>query len=1469
MKSMAIAIVLGVLAAMVAPATLSLAAEAAGEPPAFRPPAVPLVAHDPYFSIWSCADRLTDDNTRHWTRKEHPLTSLIRVDGQTFRLMGLDPKDVPPMEQVGLQVLPTRTIYQFKTNQVLVKLTFMTPALPDDLDILSRPVTYLSWDVAAIDGREHEVSVYFAASGVITVNTPEQRVTWSRVEPPGLLALRIGSADQPVLQKRGDDMRIDWGYAYLAAKSEWGKLAGGSFQASVAAFKADGSVLPGDEPPQPRAANDNTPVISAVLQLGKVGAQAVSRCLMLAYDDIYSINYFGQQLRPYWRRNGADATALLQNADRDYPSLQKRCEAFDDELMADLAKVGGAKYAQICALAYRQCLAGNKLAADANGQPMLFPKENTSNGCIATVDVIYPMAPQFLLLSPTLAKASLVTVLGYAANPRWKWPFAPHDLGTYPQSTGQVYGGGERTEENQMPVEESGNMILLVAAIARIDGNADFASQYWPLLTKWVQYLEVKGFDPENQLCTDDFAGHLAHNANLSIKAIEAIAAYGMLCDMRGDKVNAARYAKLSRELAAKWVPAADETDHYRLAFDRVNTWSQKYYLVWDKILGLDVFPSEVARKEMAYYRKVMKPYGLPLDSRQPYTKTDWELWTATLARNDQDFQAIVSAIDEFLNKTPDRVPFSDFYFTHTGRHAGMHARPVIGGVFMKMLSDAPTWKKWASRDKTVLGKWAELPIPPEIEEVVPTSERRPQNWRYTTQTPPGNWHNTDFNDSSWKQARGGFGTQGTPGSAVRTVWNSSDIWLRRPFNMPPGNFADLRLMVHHDEDAEIHINGVLAAKCGGYVASYEPVAMTAAARAALRPGANLLAVHCQQTQGGQYIDVGLVEVVPVTRQAATISIDAGKPGQPISKYVYGQFIEHLGRCIYGGIWAEMLQDRKFFFAPGQKESPWKVIGPADAIAMVRQGAFVGEHTPKITLPGDQSCGIAHAGLGLVAGKRYVGRIWLAGSGNITPVSVSLVWGDGADDRQTVKIDNVADSYAKTPLQFTAAATTDDGRLEISAAGKGALSIGTLSLMPADNIQGMRPDTLELLKQLDSPVYRWPGGNFVSGYNWRDGIGDPDRRPPRKNPAWQGIEHNDFGLDEFMVFCNLLKTDPYIAVNSGLGDASSAAEEVQYANAAPDTPLGQLRARNGHPQPYNVKFWSIGNEMYGNWQLGHMPLENYQQKHNEFAVAMRKADPSIKLIAVGAVGQWSEGMMKNCVDHMDLVSEHFYVQEKPSLRAHVRQIPDNIRRIAEAHRKYRKDFDSLKGKDIRIALDEWNYWYGPHAFGELGTRYFLKDGLGIAAGIHEYARNSDIMYMANYAQTVNVIGCIKTSKTAAAFETTGLALKLYRQHFGVLPLATSTTGSIDAMAALSDDRKTLTLGIVNPSMAPADISLNLLGVKITGSGQRYQIAGNDPMVYNDPGKPDKVTIEEATVQGISDKITVAPCSVTLLALRVQ
>ena len=833
---------------------------------ALTPPAVPLVACDPYFSVWSFTDRLTDDFTRHWTGTPQALISLVRIDGKPYRLMGIDPADVPALPQRRLEVRPTQTIYEFVGAGVRITLTFTTPMIPYDLELLSRLVTYLTWKVESVDGLTHKVELYFDNTAELVVNTSDQKVDWIRQDQPGLRVLRFGSVDQMILARSGDNLRIDWGYLYTAAPEEQVQrcvVANSSLTRQM--FAKSGEIPETMDRRKPRPARDAWPVAAFRFKPMTVAPyHSEERWLMLAYDDLYSIQYMGQNLRPYGRRNGWTAKDLLEASLREYASIRQRCDSFDWELMNDLRRVGGERYARLAALAYRQAFAANKFVADTHGQPLAFCKECFSNGCIGTVDVIYPMSPLFLLFGPSLTKAMLVPILNYADSPRWRFPFAPHDLGQYPLANGQVYGGGERSEQNQMPVEETGNLLILLAALAHMEGNADFAAQYWPLVRRWAEYLKQKGFDPENQLCTDDFAGHLAHNANLSIKAICGLAAFAKLAEMHGDQALAREYRELAHRYAQQWVQAADDGDHFRLAFDRPGTWSQKYNMVWDAILGFHLWPQEVKEKEMRYYRRIQNRYGLPLDNRALYTKLDWILWTATLTQRQEDFEALLDPVYDFLNDTPDRVPMTDWYWTHNGRRRGFQARPVVGGVFLRMLYEPEIWKKYASRDQTRAAGWAPLPKPPKVVVLLPTAEEQSVVWRYTTQKPGSGWNTIDFDDRSWKEGPAGFGVPDTPGAKVRTLWNTSDIWIRRTFSLrsvPP--LDSLRLRIHHDEDAEVYLNGVLAARLTGYTVRYIQIPIRPQAVRALRQGTNLIAIHCHQTGGGQYIDAGLVQVIP------------------------------------------------------------------------------------------------------------------------------------------------------------------------------------------------------------------------------------------------------------------------------------------------------------------------------------------------------------------------------------------------------------------------------------------------------------------------------------------------------------------------------------------------------------------------------------------------------------------------------
>ncbi|HEY3705101.1 MAG TPA: DUF4965 domain-containing protein [Terracidiphilus sp.] len=661
-----------------------------------RPPAVPLIAYDPYFSVWSAADHLTDRNTTHWTGKHQPLFGLLRIDGKPYRFMGEDPREVPAMQQTSLRVTPLHTIYEFTAAGVKLTAEFFTPSLPQNLDILSRPVTYLT--LTASSDAPHDVSALIDVDPVIAVNTPDQAVTWGRSRAQGLTVLNVGSQDQRVLNRAGDDLRIDWGYFHLAAPDASNAQLVASHDA-MDSFVKSGTLPAADQMDMPRAPRNEAAHLAVLLPLGQVSSP-VSRHVLLAYTEDFAIEYLNRRLRPYWQRNDDTVESMLAASERDYTSLQQQGARFDEDLTADLLKAGGPAYTQLAILAYRQTLAAHGFAADFDGTPMLFPKENFSNGCISTVDVLYPSGPFFLFFNPALLQAQLKPVMEYAALPRWRFPFAPHDLGTYPLANGQVYGGGERTEDDQMPVEESGNLLILVTAMEHELGNWDFARQYWPQFQKWAEYLRTQGLDPARQLSTDDFAGHLAHNANLSIKAIEGLAAFAEMARGLGHSDVADDYTRAAKDMAGKWQSMAIDGDHYKLAFDNPGTWSQKYNLVWDQILGLNLFPAKVRQTEIAFYLKHINRYGLPLDNRRDYTKLDWETWTATLADNPADWNALMDPIGRWINEGPSRVPLTDWYDTQTGKQESFQARSVVGGVYIKVLADKALTQKWSKADR-------------------------------------------------------------------------------------------------------------------------------------------------------------------------------------------------------------------------------------------------------------------------------------------------------------------------------------------------------------------------------------------------------------------------------------------------------------------------------------------------------------------------------------------------------------------------------------------------------------------------------------------------------------------------------------------------------------------------------------------------------------------------------------------------
>lgn len=650
----------------------------------------------------------------------------------------------------------------------------------------------------------------------------------------------------------------------------------------------------------------------------------------------------------------------------------------------------------------------------------------------------------------------------------------------------------------------------------------------------------------------------------------------------------------------------------------------------------------------------------------------------------------------------------------------------------------------------------------------------------------------------------------------------------------------------------------------------------------------------------------------PLPSQPVVATVDAAKTGPPISPYIYGQFIEHAGELIYRGLWSEMLEDRKFYFAvmskpPEEINVPprgeggfgggrrrgigpgrWNPIGPVASVIMDTNQPFAGDHTPLINLAGSEPRGICQTGVSFTEDVTYTGRIQLAGDPT-AKVSINIVWGTNADAvRQTVSLGAPSAEYKKLTFSFKAE-HSGVAQFEIVGTGIGSFHVGAVSLMPADNLEGFKPDAIAALKSLHSGVYRFPGGNFVSAHEWRDAIGDPDKRPPTWDPVRRGPQPNDIGTDEFMTLCKLLDVEPYITVNAGTGDAWSAAQYVEYANGDVTTPMGKQRAANGHPEPYKVKFWGIGNEMWGNtYQYGAMRPNQYAFKHNQFAKAMRKVDPTIVLLASGAMpdtmigakeslsfgtnlvpayfspADWTGMLFSNCFNNFEYISEHYYNYGNTHFSlAEARQVPNDpnepitdwMRRGAnhvrikyEQYKDYERLLPQLAAQPKPIAISEWAY---------TGGKYPAYPA--IAWIFQEMFRHSDIIHMGNYTFATSLITRSGTNTTLNA---NGLVFKIYGNHFGSTPVAVtgnspqpkptdppggeqpvvnagSDTFPLDVCAAWTSDRRALTVAVLNPTDTEQSLKLNIAGAALSGKGTLWRLAsteddGQNPAITSSP-----------------------------------
>ena len=623
-----------------------------------RPPAIPLITVDPYFSIWSPNEKINFAPTEMWSGKEKAILGTVTIDGKKRLFLGYH-RDILKMDQVSLEIDALSTTAVFENDEITLTAKFTSPVLADDFYLASRPVSYLQLCYTSKDSKAHKVEIDIGVCEDLCLDKPWQNDVLAEETPlsNGLKGMRMGNVEQKPLNKSGDDIGIDWGYVHIAVKAD-----------NSSVYAAD---------------IDSKTYIHAVC----TPEENESTLVLFAYDDIESLEYFKKHLKSYWNKDGETILQAIEKAAADYNETLSRCESFSRKLYNDALTVGGEKYAEILSLSYRQVMAAHKISLDENGEILFISKECWSNGCAATVDVSYPSTPMLLIYNPELVKGMLRPIYKYALSHDWTFDFAPHDVGQYPILNGQVYG--ENQLKYQMPVEECGNMLVMEANVALVTKDASFAQSHIEILEKWSKYLIEYGADPGNQLCTDDFAGHLAHNCNLSLKAIMGLQGMSMIFDMLEDKEKSAYYRQEAEKMAENWLnTAVNEDGSTRLTFDSTDGFSMKYNMVWDKVWNTGLFTQEFRENELENNKKHFNKYGMPLDSRADYTKSDWLVWVASMTDKKEVFEEFIDTLWKTYNESSSRAPLTDWYDTKSGRMVGFRHRTVQGGLFMKMLME-------------------------------------------------------------------------------------------------------------------------------------------------------------------------------------------------------------------------------------------------------------------------------------------------------------------------------------------------------------------------------------------------------------------------------------------------------------------------------------------------------------------------------------------------------------------------------------------------------------------------------------------------------------------------------------------------------------------------------------------------------------------------------------------------------------
>ncbi|MBQ9968507.1 MAG: DUF4965 domain-containing protein [Oscillospiraceae bacterium] len=603
-----------------------------------RAPAVPLIVNDPYFSIWSMEEALPGFDTYHWTASPHRLTGTLFVDGEPFVFLGK--AEGTPMKETLREMDLFTSTFLFETDKAQLMVEFTSPLIPQMPDIMARPVSYLTAFVQPKDGEDHDFRLQLTVCDEVCLERQFDCPTEFKTGTYGSYSYcTLANELQRPLSHSGDDMRIRWGTFCMATQAP-----GAEFSTTE----------------EHRVCMTSK---TAVLTMPVCGAAVVA----FGYDDIKALSYFGTPVEGWWRQSFDDLFSLMEASFEEYSQIMGACQKLSDEILLEAERIGGEKYRDLLALSWRQTMAAHKLAADPAGKLICISKECFSDGDAATVDVTYPSAPVFLMYAPELLRGMLAPVFEYAASDAWEADCAPHDLGIYPILDGQQYKDPQG-DLVHMPVEECGNMLILTAAYVKASGDTIFAAKQLPLLEQWVKYLETYGIDPEDQLCTDDFAGKSPHNCNLTLKAIFGVAGYGMIHGFLGNKRIEAEYLAKAKELADSWCVRAEGKGCTRRAFDRPDSFSLKYNMIWDKVFGLGLFSRDLMEREVRSYVPKMNTYGVPLDERADYTKSDWIVWCACMTDDRSLFETLVAPVWQAYNDMDTRFPMGDWYNSVTGR---------------------------------------------------------------------------------------------------------------------------------------------------------------------------------------------------------------------------------------------------------------------------------------------------------------------------------------------------------------------------------------------------------------------------------------------------------------------------------------------------------------------------------------------------------------------------------------------------------------------------------------------------------------------------------------------------------------------------------------------------------------------------------------------------------------------------------